>query len=332
MPVFEKIKWAFYGLTVKIARLRKNKKQANLASKKRGQNLFLFFFLLFPIVQFAVFYFGVNINSILLAFQKFEGNAYTFAGFENFATVINDIFVTGGLITAIKNSGIQFALGLIIGTPIHIMVAYAVFKKVPFSGFFKVMLFLPQMMSSMVFVICAQYLIEKGFPIIFPSLQGVNLLDTLEYSSFWTVLLFGFWMTFAGGLVVYLGAMGSIPQEVMEYGQLEKLSSIKELWYVVVPMIFPTITTYIVVAFAGFFTNQGFFFQFFSGNASGSSPFETLGYVFFVKVIGNGMNEGASLLDNYPYAAAGGLLFTLVCAPLTISVRMLLEKFGPSED
>jgi ABC-type sugar transport system permease subunit len=211
------------------------------------------------------------------------------------------------------------------------MVAYAVFKKVPFHGFFKVMLFLPQMMSSMVFVICVEYIIKNGFPTVFPSLQGVNLLDSTEYSSFWTVLIFGFWMQFAGGLVVYLGAMSSIPQDIIEYGYLEKLSSLKELWYVVVPMIFPTITTYIVVAFAGFFTNQGFFYQFFSG-ATGHPPFETLGYVFFVKVVGGGMSSDASLVENYPYASAGGLLFTLVCAPLTISVRWLLEKFGPSED
>lgn len=331
MSIIEKIKWAFYGLTVKIAGLRKKKKEANMASKKRGQSIFLFFFLLFPVVQFAVFYFGVNFNSIILAFQKYEGKGYVFAGFENFSKIISELFISGELVLAVQNSAIMFAISMFIGTPIHIMVAYAVFKKVPFSGFFKIMLFLPQMISSMVFVICAEYLIKLGFPILFPSLEGANLLDTSKYSSFWTVLIFGFWMQFAGGLVVYLGAMSSIPQDVMEYGQLEKLSSIKELWYIVVPMIFPTITTYLVVGFAGFFTNQGFFYSFFQGG-EGHTKFETLGYVFFVRIIGNGMNSSASLVDNYPYAAAGGLLFTVICAPLTISVRLLLEKYGPSED
>ena len=329
MKLFGKIKWFFYGLSVKMSTVRNKKKKVSFAKKNREQNIFLFFFLLFPVLQFLIFYLGVNFNSIILAFQKYENGKFVFAGFGNFANVLKQIFVTGELVTAIKNSAIQFVVVLFLGTPMHLMVAYAVFRKVPFHGFFKVMLFLPQMISSMVFVICAQYLINDGFQIIFPNLQR-RLLDPYESSSFWTGLAFYYWMSFASGLVVYLGAMGSIPQEVMEYGQLENLSSFKEFFYIVVPMIFPTITTYVVVAFAGFFTNYGFFYAFFNC-AVNNTPFDTLGYVFFCKVVGRTDNSRV-LFENYPFAAAGGLLFTMVCAPVTITVKMLLEKFGPSED
>ncbi len=331
MHIFNKIKWFFYDLNVKLFG-RKRKKIKSLSSKNKSQTIFLITLLAFPLIQFAVFYFGVNFNSILLAFQKYENGSYIFAGFENFSKVFDNIFVNASLVTAIKNSTIQFLLGLIIGMPIQIMVAYAVYKKVPFSGFLKIMLFLPQMISAMVFVNCAEYLLKYGLPQIFPSLTNVNLLDTSTQSSFTTVLIFGFWMTFAGGLVVYLGAMSSIPQEIMEYGELERLSSIKELWYIVVPMIFPTITTYVVVAFAGFFTNQGFFFSFFGGDAGAESTYyDTLGYVFFVKVAGDGKGT-QSTLQYYPYAAASGLLFTILCTPLTVGVKTLLEKFGPKEE
>ena len=330
MKVFGKIKWYFYGLSVKASSVRNKKKKTSFAKKNRDQNIFLFFFLLFPVLQFAVFYLGVNFNSIILAFQRYEvGTGFVFEGFTNFANVLKDIFVTGGLVTAIKNSAIQFAVTLFLGTPMHLMVAYAVFRKVPYHGFFKVMLFLPQMISSMVFVISAEYLINEGFPVIFKNLQ-FRLLDPYERSSFWTGLVFYYWMSFASGLVVYLGAMGSIPQEVMEYGQLENLSSFKEFFYIVVPMIFPTITTYVVVAFAGFFTNYGFFYAFFNGSVN-NTPFDTLGYVFFCKVVGSTKNSKV-LFENYPYAAAGGLLFTVICAPITIAVKTLLEKLGPSED
>lgn len=330
MHILEKLKWSFYEITIKLSGNRKRKKKDNNFHKKQGQSIFLFLFLLFPVLQFIVFYVGVNFNSIILAFQEYEnGVGFKFAGGINFVNVFNQIFVTGELVTAIKNSAIQFVFVLFLGTPVHVIVAYAVFKKVPFHGFFKVMLFLPQMISSMVFVICAEYLINEGFPMIFTGLEK-KLLDPYETSSFWTVLIFYYWMSFASGLVVYLGAMGSIPQDVMEYGQLEKLSSLKELWYVVVPMIFPTITTYIVVAFAGFFTNYGFFYSFFNG-ATNNTPFDTLGYVFFCKVVGS-THSSKSLLSNYPYAAAGGIMFTMVCAPITIAVKMLLEKYGPSEE
>ncbi len=323
---FSRFKWAIYDLNVKI--FYKNRKEKPVKGKntmKKRQNIFLFLFLLIPTVQFLIFYFGVNINSILLAFQKSENGVLVFAGLENFGQVLSDIFVNGALLNSVKNSTIQFALGMFIGTPLHIMVAYAVFKKIPFSGFFKIMLFMPNMISSMVFVICGKHLIQDGFPIVFGDPE-MFLLNKYADSSFWTVLLFSFWLGFAGGLVVYLGAMSSISTDVMEYGKLEKLSSIRELWSIVVPLIFPTITTYIVVSIAGFFTNQGLFFSFF-GAASGPMKYDTLGYVFFTKVA----QQDATVAD-YPYAAAGGLLFTLLVAPITILTKSLLEKYGPSEE
>ena len=64
------------------------------------------------------------------------------------------------------------------------------------------------------------------------------------------------------------------------------------------------------------------------GNATKYTPFDTLGYYFFIKVAGNDAVTGA----DYTYASAGGILFTLIVAPVTIITKNLLEKYGPSED
>ena len=90
------------------------------------------------------------------------------------------------------------------------------------------------------------------------------------------------------------------------------------------PLIFPTITTYIIVTLAGFFTNYGFFYAFFDG-AMGA--FDTLGYIFFVKVA----HESYGVTE-YAYASAGGILFTVVLTAITFAVKTALEKYGPSED
>ncbi len=332
MQFFSKLKWAFYDLSVKLFG-NKKKAPTKPSTVKRNTNIFLITLLAFPVLQFIVFYFGVNFNSILLAFKKVENGKYVFGGFENFERIINDIFVNteSGLPRAIKNSSIQFLI-TIVGIPLHVMVAYCIFKKVPFSGAFKIMLFLPSIISSMVFVNTAQYLFQRGIPSLFPSMEGVNMLDQYANIGFVTVLCFGVWMTFAGGLVIYLSAMSSISIDIIEYGKLEDMNSWQELWYIVVPLIFPTITTYIVVAFAGFFTNYGYFLAFYGGSADSPKIFDTLGYVFFVKIMGDGRTSNVGLMKNYPYTAAGGLIFTIICAPITISVKKLLEKFGPSEE
>lgn len=331
MSLSSRIKWALYDLKVKIFGGRKTQKVGKMNSKKREEKIFLFFFLLLPIVQFLIFYVGVAGNTLKLAFEAFDTQTreYYFAGFKTFGEVIKSIFVTGKLVVSIKNSAIQFLVGLLIGMPLQITVAYVVFKEVPFSGLYKVLLFMPNVISSLVFVTCARSIIVQGFPVLFHN-PDLRLLNTLESSSFYTVLIFGLWMNFAGGLIIYLSAMCSISKDIMEYGQLENMSSLKEFWYVVLPSIFPTVVTYIVVAIAAFFTNYGHFYSFYGGDGGGEKIFSTLGYYFFVKVAG-GTYTIPDPLD-YPFVSAAGIMFTVIVAPVTLLTKHLLEKYGPSED
>lgn len=331
MSLSGRIKWSLYDLKVKIFGGRKTPKTSRLNNRKREEKIFLFFFLLLPILQFLIFYVGVAGNTLKLAFEAFnvETREYYFAGFKTFGEVIKSVFVTGKLVTSIKNSAVQFLVGLFIGMPLQITVAYVVFKEVPFAGLYKVLLFMPNIISSLVFVTCVRSMIVQGFPVLFNN-PDLRLLNTLEKSSFYTVLIFGLWMNFAGGLIIYLSAMCSISKDIMEYGQLENMSSLKEFRYVVLPSIFPTIVTYIVVAIAAFFTNYGHFYSFYGGDGGGEKIFSTLGYYFFVKVAG-GTYTIPDPYD-YPFVSAAGIMFTAIVAPVTLLTKRLLEKYGPSED
>ena len=99
----------------------------------------------------------------------------------------------------------------------------------------------------------------------------------------------------------------------------------KEFWKITLPLIFPTITVFIVAGVAGFFINQCNIYNFYGNYAP--EDISNLGYYMFVKVIG----ESASL-SNYPYASALGVMFTLIAAPITLLVKYLLEKFGPGAE
>lgn len=308
--------------------MQANKKVATIQTEKRKDSIFLFCILVIPVVQFLIFYIGVNFNSFLLSVQKFDTikGQYDIVGLENFKNVFNDIFVSNVLSNAIKNSGIQFLVTTVLGLPINVFVAYLVWKRLPLAGMFRFLLFLPNTLSSLVFVIALKYLLGEGVPYLVgdPSLK---LFDTYTDNAFWTILWIAFWMNFSSGMVVYLGSMSSISDELIEYGQLEKINMLQEFYYVIIPSIFPTIITYTVASIAGFFTNQGMYFSFMGGGGA-SSSFDTLGYHFFVKVAAGGAIPEA----NYPYASAAGLIFTFIAAPLTLLVKWLMEKYGPSED
>ncbi len=334
--IFKRIKWFFYDVKVAVFKNNGNaRKKTGVLNAKVKEKAFLFFFLLFPVVQFLIFYVALNFNSFLLAFNKFDmSGKKTFTGLENFKEVLCLIFVKDfkgeflqhfEMVRMIKNSAIQTAFSLFLMLPVNVISAYVVFKKVPFSDAIKVLLFLPNLIPSMVFVISAKALIMKGLPIIF---EGADLLNTAKTSSFWTILVFGLWMSFAGGMVVYLSAMSGVPKEILEYGQLEPMSSYTELVKVIVPLIYPTIVTYVVVGVANFFIAQGYYFSFFGGSIF-AKLYDNLGYYFFVQVAANDEFIGKT---RFGFAAAGGILFTIVVAPVTFMVKHLMEKYGPSED
>ena len=289
-----------------------------------GERIFLIAMLVFPVVQFAVFYFGVNINSLLLSMQKFVGDEKIFVGFENYSKVFQDLFKNGTLAVQIKNSAILYGVGFIT-LPLHIFVAYCVWKKLPFSSVFKVILFLPNVISSIVFVSIAKYLIDWGLPTLIGNPGMPSLLDSNTSRGFITVVIFGAWLGFASGMVIYLSSMSSISTDVVEYTKLDPVNFFQEFIYIVIPSIFPTITTFIVMGVAGFFTNYGHLFSFYGGGST-TNQIETLGYRFFVVL--------AKSPDNsmYPYCSAAGLMFSIVACPLTLLIKWVMEKYGPSED
>ena len=312
--ILNKISDFFYDVSVKFHNTFKrkdNNKITTIKTQKKKKLIFYTLLLIFPVVQFLIFYVFVNINSILLAFQEFDSQTATFnflgieQFFDNFKEVIDDIFNDIEMKTATINS----------------IFAYLMYKKIPAHGAFRIVLFLPQIISSLVISLMFRYFVEVAMP----SLIGVNLLVSKD-SAFNTMIFYCIWASFGSQIIIYTNAFSQISPELIEYGKLEGITMWQEFFRVALPAIFPTITIYLVAGVAGIFTNQAALFNFFGADARGDV--QTLGYIFFVKVL---KSEAASYAQ-YPYASAAGLLFTVIATPLTLLIKWALEKFGPKED
>lgn len=327
MAVWRKIKSACYALSVRVHRLFHRKdngapKAKSLSSRKRKELIFFIILIAYPLLQFTVFYVGVNVNSVLLAFKKFNPDTagYYFIGMDNFKEFLGDLRHSSAMITAALNSLKLFACNMVIALPLNLFFSYFLHKKVPMHGFFRVVLFLPQIISSLVVSLMFRYFVENALP----ELLHVNLLVN-KSTGFGTMIFYCIWSSFGTQILIYSSAMDKIDPSIIEYGKLNGISLWQEFWHVTLPLIFPTITIFLVAGIAGYFTNQAGLFNFYGSSAR--EDMQTLGYVFFIKII---KADNASYA-RYPYAAAAGLLFTLVAAPVTILVKNLLEKFGPSE-
>ena len=83
----------------------KGKKEiGGFARKRRADAIFLGIIFAFPILQFLVMYVGVNLNSILLAFQTYDSKNYVyyFSGLGNFKQVFEMFSGDTFLLSTIK--------------------------------------------------------------------------------------------------------------------------------------------------------------------------------------------------------------------------------------
>src|SRR5690606_23026804 len=94
--------------------------------KQHKDVIFYILILAFPVLQFAVFYIGVNFNSILLAFKDFniELGQYEWVGFKNFIRFFDEFNTQSLFKVALNNSLLSFGVGLIFGTLLGLIFSY----------------------------------------------------------------------------------------------------------------------------------------------------------------------------------------------------------------
>lgn len=274
--------------------------------------------LLIPTVQFLIFYVGTNVNSFALAFQRYDGGVFVSNGWQNFVRVFKNLFSDEEVISAMKNSGIIYLINLVISIPVSILFAFYIFKKFLGGKIFKILLFIPSMLSILTLCVLYRYFADQALPEVFSKLfnkevSGLFANANTEYFA----LLFAFIFFNQGAtLLLYLGAISDIPESIMEASEIDGAGNLTQLIKIVLPMIFPTIKTFFICGIAGLFVNQ---FNLFNFYGTGAKPeYETIGYYFYkLTIIGE---------ENYAYVAAFGLLLSAVLIPITLALNKGMEK------
>lgn len=305
-----------------------------IQSHRKKQLIFFCALLAIPVIQFCVFYLGVNFNSILLAFKNYTiEDGYGFAGFSNFVAVFEDIFKPESenyviITNSLKNSLVMGLLSLFVGIVFSVIFSYYIFKKYTGSELFKVFLFLPSMISSVILVIIFKKFIDGAIPELIFKLCGKQKEGLLSNADTQLGTIMGYLLFVGLGtqIMMYSGAMSGISPSIIEAAELDGCNPFTEFVYIIVPLIFGTIKTFIVVTVATVFTNQMGLFSLYGPNASISNPkITSMGYYLY-RLAYSGQ------LAIMPKLAAFGICLTLVSIPTTYLVKFLLEKYGPSED
>jgi ABC-type sugar transport system permease subunit len=311
------------------AQLSIDEQRKKLRWKKRfDRNFFVFCFLAFPVLNFLVFYLYVNIDSFVMAFQRpvyGQGYGATEWGIDNFKQIFNLFQASNGgaLSIAFRNTIIFYVAGMMIGMPISILMSYFIYKKIACYKMFRMITYLPNIITSSALVVLFKNAIGPGGPLdAIYTRFGWEYIDpiTQTSSAIWTILFYTVSFGFGMNMIVLNGAMLGINQEMLEAAELDGCNWFQELIYIIVPTIWPTVATIVMLATAGFLGSTGPILAFTKGTN------ETMTLSFYIYQLVSGAGTGKT--DLY-LASALGILMTAVSFPIAMVVKRVL--YGKEE-
>lgn len=296
------------------------KKPFKLDNKK----IFYYSLALLPLLQFCIFYIGVNFQSILLAFQKYENSEFTFATddiFVNFKEIAKYFTEYNTLTTALKNTIVLWFFTTVCGTAIAIFFSYYIFKCKASGRFFRFILFLPSILPAILLSLMFKLFTMDVIPVVFGC---EKILESTDMSVRMTAIIgYTVFIGFGTQVLLYSNNMEQISPSIIEASQLDGAQPMQELFFIVLPDIMPTVTTFLTATIAGLFMNQANLFNFYGESAS--SDTYTIGYYLFILAQPNSkLGYGRAF---YPFASALGLCCTLIAIPLTLLFRKFSERF-----
>lgn len=325
-PLQSRIGDFFYQIRCRL--FKDKQKVSKSGSFERQKKVFLFSILFIPLAHWALFWLYVNINSIMLAFQDQRTGVFTL---ENFSLFWDALTADNGEIgLAIKNTMIYFGNGLLIVFPLSLFISYFIFKRIKFYQGFRIIFYLPAIISGVVMVTVFSKFIDPRGPLgQIASLFGrtippEGLLGRAETATT-TIVLYAIWTGFSGNVLLFSGAMTRIPTDVLESAKIEGCGPMKEFLYIILPLIWPTISTMIIFAFTGLFTSSGPILLF---APNGEYKTTTLAFWIFKQVYGTGAIGGTG---SYNLVSCTGLCFTLIGVPIILTIRWLIEKIPTVE-
>ncbi len=303
-------------------------KQSHQIKQRRKDLIFVLCMLAVPLANFLVFWLWPNFQSIVIAFQVPGEDGFSLFNFQRFFKELSNPVTGPGLWRQIANSFIMFGVGTFINIPLVLFMSYIMFKKIYGYKIFRVLFYLPSIIGG---TVMSQ--IYKGIMIVDGPIHNALIsmgvpvdpyLGLLESSETGMIMLivYTLWTGVGTNMIMFTGAMNRVPQDIFESARIDGIGFFREFFDIIIPLIWPTVTTMVVFSMVGIFSNAGIVMLLCEGNAS----CHNIGYYILRYTLGaeNTVNK----LDGYSYPAAVGFLFTLVNVPLVFITKALCDKVG----
>ena len=199
---------------------------------------------------------------------------------------------------------------------LSLVVGYFIYKKIVGYKFFRFVFYLPCIIMGTATASLFSFVIARAGPIgDLLRAAGSEIPDLLAEAPHanWMLILYQLLFTLGGNMILFLGSMTNISPEIFEAAKLDGVSWVRELFQIIVPLIWPTLSVMILQAIVGLTQASGPVFLL----TEGAAGTYTINYWLYEQLL-NGRNLEVS--------AAIGWLCTAITFPIALIAKHYLDK------
>ncbi len=284
----------------------------------RGTKIFIILMLAYPVLHFLISWVAVNFRSIMLLFQRMDyfTGEYKWVGFQNFQLFFRDLASDPDGARRYINSLLYMPVTCFISVPLATFCSYCLFKKMPCASVFRVIFFLPNVIPVIALTIAFRLPFDPdGFM--------YNIMRSLGYKGAFfgvapnaqvMVFIYLIWAGLGYDVILLSGAMGRIPESVLESARLDGVGFFREFFSFTIPLVWPTLVTLNLV---GMTTVLTVYLQpmLLTSGKGGTGTISM--YIFQIAQSGNNLEKAATM----------GFLCSFVWMPVVLGGRKFLSRF-----
>lgn len=301
------------------------RKKSVQKKEKTGRQTWQLLLIAAPGVLYLLINNYIPMLGVFLAFKDFNYMKGVFGsdwyGFKNFEF----LFKTKDALIMTRNTLLYNAAFIVIGTVFAIFVAILLSElgERLRTKFFQASLLLPNLLSWVIIGIIGYAFLnaDNGFldKTVLPAL-GLEPIAWYSTATYWPaiLLLVFLWKNTGYTSIIYMAGIAGINKEIYESAQLDGAGKLKQIWYITLPMLRPTvvITTLMMVGRI-FYSDFGLFYQ---------VP-QNSGMLFPVtQTIDTYVYRALMTSNNVGMAAAAALFQSVVGFILVLSANALVRR------
>ena len=199
-------------------------------------------------------------NTLRLALYSEVDQIRVFTGLDNFRTLFGDPRWSESFWNALGNNFWFFLVHMLVQNPIGILLAAILsHPRLRFSALYRSAIFVPTILSFVIVGFAWKLILSPIWGIAPDMLDAIGLkflyapwLGKEEY-ALTTLALVSVWQFVGIPMMLIYAALLSIPEEVLEAGEIDGVTGASAFWKIKLPLILPSIGIISILTFVGNF-------------------------------------------------------------------------------